>query len=185
MRKIILNDIIHIEHIFVWRNCMIIIGIDPGIAILGYGVLEYINNKFRVIDYNAVLTTPKYTMPERIEVIFNSLNEIFDKYKPDAVAFEELFFNQNAKTAIVVGQARGVAVLSAQLKRINIYEYTPLQVKQAVTGYGRADKKQIQQMVKMLLNLREVPKPDDVADALAIAICHGNSSHAGDLFQIK
>lgn len=185
MLKTTINDIIHIEHTFVWRNKMIIVGIDPGIAILGYGVLEFMNNKFRVIDYNAVCTTPKNTMPERIEIIFNSLNDIFDKYKPDAVAFEELFFNQNAKTAIVVGQARGAAVLSAQLKKINIYEYTPLQVKQAVTGYGRADKKQIQQMVRMLLNLREVPKPDDVADALAIALCHGNSSHTGDMFKIK
>ncbi len=164
---------------------MIIIGIDPGIAIVGYGVLEYVNNKFKVIDYGAVITTPKNTMPERLEIIFHALNEIIEKYKPDAIAFEELFFNQNAKTAIVVGQARGAAVVAAQLKKINIFEYTPLQVKQAVTGYGRADKKQIQQMVKMLLNLREVPKPDDTADALAIAICHGNSSHAGEMFRIK
>lgn len=164
---------------------MIIIGIDPGIAILGYGVLEYSNNKFKVIDYGAITTTPKNTMPERLEIIYNSLDELLTKYKPDAIAFEELFFNQNAKTALVVGHARGVAVLSAQIKKINIYEYTPLQVKQAVTGYGRADKKQIQQMVKILLNLREAPKPDDVADALAIAICHGNSSHAGELFKVK
>ena len=185
MLKTIINDIILIEHTFVWRNYMIIIGIDPGIAILGYGVLEYVNNKFKTIDYGAVITTPKNTMPERIEIIFNSLDEIFSKYKPDAVAYEELFFNQNAKTALVVGQARGAAVLAAQIKKINIFEYTPLQVKQSVTGYGRADKKQIQYMVKMLLNLREVPKPDDVADALAIGICHGNSSHAGDMFRIK
>lgn len=164
---------------------MIIIGIDPGIAILGYGVLEYCNNRFKTIDYGAVITTPKNTMPERIEIIYDELGVLFEKYRPDAVAFEELFFNQNAKTAITVGQARGAAVLSAQKKGLNIYEYTPLQVKQAVVGYGRADKKQVQQMVKMLLNLREIPKPDDVADALAIGICHGHSSHAGDMFKIK
>jgi len=164
---------------------MIVIGIDPGIAILGYGVIEYVSNKFKVIDYNAVITTKENTMPERINILYDSLWDIFEKYKPDAVAFEELFFNQNAKTAITVGQARGVAVLCAQKQVGNVFEYTPLQVKQAVTGYGRADKKQIQQMVKVILNLREVPKPDDVADALAIAICHCNSSHASEFFRIK
>ncbi|EYE89619.1 Holliday junction resolvase [Fervidicella metallireducens AeB] len=164
---------------------MIIVGIDPGIAIVGYGVLEYKNNSFKVVDYGAVLTTPKNTMPQRLEIIYNFLGEIFDKYKPDAVAYEELFFNQNAKTAITVGQARGAAILCAQVRNLNIYEYTPLQVKQAVVGYGRAEKKQIQQMVKVILNLREVPKPDDTADALAIAICHGHSSHAGEMFRIK
>lgn len=164
---------------------MIIIGIDPGIAITGYGVVEYKNNRFRAIDYGAVLTSPKSTMPERIEIIYDSLGRIFKNYNPEAVAFEELFFNQNVKTALIVGQARGAAVLSAQKLGLNIYEYTPLQVKQAVTGYGRADKKQIQQMVKLLLNLKEIPKPDDVADALAIAMCHGNSSHVGDMFKIK
>jgi crossover junction endodeoxyribonuclease RuvC len=185
MLKFILNVIILIEHIFVWGSIMIIFGIDPGIAILGYGVLEFVNNKFKVIDYGAVTTTPRNTMPERLEIIYESLDILFEKYRPDAVAFEELFFNQNAKTALVVGQARGAAVLCAQRKKFNIFEYTPLQVKQAVAGYGRADKKQIQQMVKMLLNLREVPKPDDTADALAIAICHAHSSHAGELFRIK
>lgn len=164
---------------------MKIIGIDPGIAIVGVGIVEFNNNKFKVIDYGAVTTTPKLTMPERLEVIYDSLGDIFDKHKPDAVAYEELFFNQNAKTAITVGQARGAAVLCAQVRKINIFEYTPLQVKQAVVGYGRADKKQVQQMVRMLLNLREVPKPDDVADALAIAICHGHSSHMSDMFRIK
>jgi crossover junction endodeoxyribonuclease RuvC len=164
---------------------MRIIGIDPGIAILGYGVLDYNNNNFKVIDYGAIFTTPKNSMPERLEIIYNSLGEIIDKYNPEALAFEELFFNQNAKTAITVGQARGAAVLCAQIKKKNIYEYTPLQVKQAVVGYGRADKKQVQQMVKMLLNLEKIPKPDDVADALAIGICHGNSSHAAEMFRIK
>lgn len=185
MRKIQLNDIILIEQTFAVEEAMKIIGIDPGIAILGFGVLEYNNNKFKVIDYGAVTTTPKFRMPERLEIIYNSLEEIIVKHKPDAIAFEELFFNQNAKTALVVGQARGAAVLCAQKNALNIFEYTPLQVKQAVVGYGRADKKQVQQMVKMLLNLREVPKPDDVADALAIGICHGHSSHMGEMFRVK
>ncbi|MCX7885419.1 MAG: crossover junction endodeoxyribonuclease RuvC [Caloramator sp.] len=164
---------------------MRIIGIDPGIAIMGYGILDYAYNKFRVVNYGSVITTNKDSMPKRLEILYNSLWDILDEYKPDAVAFEELFFNQNAKTAIIVGQARGVAVLCAQKRGIDIYEYTPLQVKQAVVGYGRAEKKQIQQMVKMILNLKEIPKPDDTADALAIAICHGHSSHMGDMFRIK
>lgn len=164
---------------------MRILGIDPGIAILGYGVLDYEKNNFKVIDYGAITTTNKSRLPERLEILYKALEELLDRHKPDAVAFEELFFNQNAKTAIIVGQARGIAILAAQRQGIDIFEYTPLQVKQAVTGYGRADKKQIQQMVKVLLNLREIPKPDDVADGLAIAICHGNSSHAAELFRIK
>lgn len=164
---------------------MRIIGIDPGIAILGYGVVDYANNKFKVLDYGAITTTPKFKLPERIEIIYDGLEVLFEKYKPDAVAYEELFFNSNAKTALIVGQARGAAVLCAQKKKLNIYEYTPLQVKQAVVGYGRADKKQVQTMVKMLLNLKEVPKPDDVADALAIAICHGHSGHMHEMFRIK
>lgn len=164
---------------------MKIIGIDPGIAILGYGVLEYNNNKFQVIDYGAVTTTPKLKLPERLEILYDSLEEIFEKHHPDAVAYEELFFNSNAKTALIVGHARGAAVLCAQKKKLNLYEYTPLQVKQAVVGYGRADKKQVQSMVKMLLNLKEVPKPDDVADALAIAICHAHCSHVHEMFRIK
>lgn len=164
---------------------MRIIGIDPGIAIMGYGILDYAYNRFSVVNYGSVITTNKDSMPKRLEILYNSLWDILNEYKPDAVAFEELFFNQNAKTAIIVGQARGTAVLCAQKRGIDIYEYTPLQVKQAVVGYGRAEKKQIQQMVKMILNLKEIPKPDDTADALAIAICHGHSSHMGDMFRIK
>ncbi|KRQ87511.1 Crossover junction endodeoxyribonuclease RuvC [Caloramator mitchellensis] len=164
---------------------MRIIGIDPGIAIVGVGIIEYTNNKFKVIDYFAITTTPKNTMPERLEIIYNRLDEILRLYNPDAVAFEELFFNMNAKTALTVGQARGACVLCAQKRKLNIFEYTPLQVKQAVVGYGRADKKQMQQMVKVLLNLNEIPKPDDVADALGIAICHAHSSNFKDMFRIK
>lgn len=164
---------------------MRIIGIDPGIAIVGVGIIDYDNNKFKVVDYGAITTTPENTLPERLNIIYEELEKIFEKYKPDAVAYEELFFNQNAKTAIAVGQARGVEVLAAQIKGLNIYEYTPLQVKQAVVGYGRAEKKQIQQMVKIILNLNKVPKPDDVADALAIAICHGHSGNMAHMFKMR
>lgn len=159
-------------------------GIDPGIAILGYGVLEYKGNSFRVIDYGAVTTEAGTPMSLRLKIIYEQLRELLERYKPDAFAIEELFFNKNIKTALTVGHARGVAVVTAANMNIPIYEYTPLQVKQAVAGYGRAEKKQMQQMVKILLNLKEVPKPDDVADALAVAICHGNSSNFAHLFKL-
>lgn len=154
---------------------MIILGIDPGFAITGYGVLSYEGNKFKVMDYGVVRTTTDMLFSKRLCKLSDELDMIIDKYKPDAVAIEELFFNKNVKTAISAAHGRGVAVLCAAKKNINVYEYTPLQVKQAVVGYGRADKNQVQQMVKILLNLSEIPKPDDAADALAIAICHGNS----------
>jgi len=123
-------------------------------------------------------------MSERLTRIYDELIDIIEKYKPDAYAIEELFFNKNIKTALTVGHARGVAVLAGSKSGVNVYEYTPLQVKQAVVGYGRAEKSQIQQMVKILLNLREIPKPDDVADALAVAICHGNSSKFSEQFRV-
>jgi crossover junction endodeoxyribonuclease RuvC len=159
-------------------------GIDPGIAILGYGLVEYKGNSFKVIDYGAVTTEAGTPMSYRLTVIHKQLTELLEKYKPDAFAIEELFFNKNIKTALTVGHARGVAIVAAANMEIPIYEYTPLQVKQAIAGYGRADKKQMQQMVKILLNLKEVPKPDDVADALAVAICHGNSSNFAHLFKL-
>lgn len=164
---------------------MIILGIDPGIAITGYGVITYEGNKFNTIDYGAIITDNKSSLPERLGIINKKLSAVIDKYKPDAFSVEELFFNKNVKTALTVGHARGVILFTAYSKNLNIYEYTPLQVKQAVVGYGRAEKKQIQQMVKIILNLKEIPKPDDVADALAIAICHAHSSNAGELFRIK
>jgi crossover junction endodeoxyribonuclease RuvC len=164
---------------------MIILGIDPGIAITGYGVIKYEGNKFTTIDYGAVLTSPKSSMPERLSIINRDLSDLIEKYKPDAFAVEELFFNKNVKTALTVGHARGVVLLTAYVHGLNIFEYTPLQVKQAVVGYGRADKSQIQQMVKILLNLKEIPKPDDVADALAIAVCHAHSCNMGEMFRIK
>lgn len=159
-------------------------GIDPGIAILGYGLVEYKGNSFKVIDYGAVTTEAGTPMSHRLMIIHKELTELLEKYKPEAFAVEELFFNKNIKTALTVGHARGVAVVAAANMNIPIYEYTPLQVKQAIAGYGRAEKKQMQQMVKVLLNLKEVPKPDDVADALAVAICHGNSSNFAHLFKL-
>lgn len=164
---------------------MIIFGIDPGIAIVGYGVVEYSGNKFRTIDYGAITTEPTTSFPERLRLVYDELSLLLDQHKPDSVAIEELFFNKNVKTAITVGQARGVQLLAAVNKGIPLYEYTPLQVKQGVVGYGRAEKRQVQEMVKMILNLKKIPKPDDVADALAVAVCHAHSGNFRDSFKIK
>jgi crossover junction endodeoxyribonuclease RuvC len=155
---------------------MIILGIDPGYAIVGYGVIKYEANRFSVIDYGAITTPAGMPFVERLDVIYNDLNMLFKKYKPEAMAIEKLFYNTNAKTVIDVGQARGALILAAQKNALEIAEYTPLQVKQSVVGYGRAEKKQVQEMTKLILNLAKIPKPDDTADALAIAICH---AHAG------
>lgn len=155
---------------------MRILGIDPGYAILGYGIVEMNGNRFKVLDYGAVTTHAKMEMPDRLKVLYNSLMEIIVHHEPEVASIEELFFNTNAKTAILVGQARGVAVLACANSGLDIAEYTPLQIKQALVGYGRAEKKQVQTMVKTILNLKEVPKPDDTADALAAAVCHGHSA---------
>ena len=153
---------------------MIILGIDPGYAIVGWGVLEYKNNRFRVLDYGAILTKAGTPTPERLHTIYRELTAIIHKYRPDAMAVEELFFNTNQKTGIIVAEARGVILLSAVENGVSLYEYTPLQVKQSVVGYGRAEKKQVISMVTMFLNLDAPPKPDDTADALALAICHAH-----------
>jgi len=150
-------------------------GVDPGLAILGYGIINHEYNHFSVIDYGAITTPSDMDLANRLKEIYERLSELIDKYRPDAFAVEELFFNKNAKTAIVIGEARGVAIVAAAQKNLNVYEYTPLQVKQAVVGYGRAEKVQVQLMVRALLNLRDIPKPDDVADALAVAVCHCHS----------
>ncbi len=154
---------------------MKILGIDPGIAIVGYGVVEKRANKYIPIEYSAITTAAHTPLEERLEIIYDKMNELLTRIRPDVMSVEELFFNNNAKTAFSVGQARGVILLAAVKHSLPVFEYTPLQVKQALTGYGRADKNQIQQMTKAMLGLPTVPKPDDVADALAIAICHGNS----------
>ncbi|MCH5210153.1 MAG: crossover junction endodeoxyribonuclease RuvC [Oscillospiraceae bacterium] len=164
---------------------MVIIGIDPGYAIVGVGVVEYIGNKFRTLEYGAITTPAGMPTTERLKKIYAEITMYADKYKPDAMAIEELFFNSNQKTAINVAQARGVLLTAIANKDIPIFEYTPLQVKQSVTGYGRADKKQIQTMVKMLLGLNAIPKPDDAADALAIAICHAHSNKMNNMFGIN
>jgi crossover junction endodeoxyribonuclease RuvC len=155
---------------------MRILGIDPGYAILGYGIIDVKGNKFSVVDYGSILTDASMDMPARLQVLYKGLTELIEKYKPQEASVEELFFNNNAKTAILVGEARGVAVLACANGNLNIGEYTPLQIKQALVGYGRADKKQVQYMVKTMLNLATVPKPDDTADALAAAICHAHSA---------
>ena len=164
---------------------VIIMGIDPGIAIVGFGVIEYKGNNFKVIDYGAVTTEPEVTFPNRLKQIYDTLVELFGVYKPDALAIEELFFNKNVKTAINVGQARGVEILAAVNSGIEVFEYTPLQVKQGVVGYGRAEKRQVQEMIKIILNLKKIPKPDDVADALAVAVCHAHSGNFRSMFKIK
>ncbi len=164
---------------------MIIIGVDPGYAIVGVGVLEYKGNRFRALEYGAVTTPAGMPTVDRLKKIYDEMTLLVDKHKPDAVAIEELFFNSNRKTAINVAQARGVILVAVRNRNVPIYEYTPLQVKQSVTGYGRADKKQIQSMVRTLLNLNVIPKPDDAADALALAICHAHSNKINNMFELN
>lgn len=154
---------------------MRILGIDPGYAILGYGIIEVIGNRYIAVDYGSITTEANMIMPLRLKKIYRELSELITKHCPEEVAIEELFFNKNTKTALLVGQARGAAILACANQDVDIFEYTPLQIKQALVGYGRAEKKQIQLMVRHILNLKETPKPDDTADALAAAICHSNS----------
>lgn len=164
---------------------MIILGIDPGIAIVGYGIIEVRGNNYKAIDYGCITTDSKLLFPDRLKLVYDELTNIINKFKPDDYAVEELFFNKNVKTAIKVGQARGVEILAAVNLGLPVFEYTPLQIKQAVVGYGRAEKHQVQEMVKLLLNLQEIPKPDDAADALAIALCHGSCLKFKESFRMK
>lgn len=156
---------------------MIILGIDPGYAILGWGVIEKTGNHFKAIDYGAVTTDKDTEMPRRLEILYDGLRDIIEEFRPEEASIEKLFFNTNTTTAINVGQARGVAILACMKGGLQVAEYTPLQIKQALVGYGRADKGQVQFMVKAMLNLPQIPKPDDTADALAAAICHGHSAN--------
>ncbi len=164
---------------------LIILGIDPGFAIVGYSVIEYRGNEIKALEYGAITTDSKLLFPDRMKIIYDELINIIDEYQPEDLAIEELFFNKNVKTAMKVSQARGIEIMAAVNKGLNIYEYTPLQIKQATVGYGRAEKHQVQEMVKVLLNLKETPKPDDVADALAVAICHGSSLKFKEQFIMK
>jgi len=156
-----------------------ILGVDPGYAIVGFGVLDYDGVRFTPIEYGAILTEAHTPFPDRLKAIHTDMEFIFEKYAPECMAIEKLYFTSNQKTGIDVAQARGVTVLSAAERSIPIFEYTPLQVKSAVVGYGKAEKKQVMEMTRQLLNLAQIPKPDDAADALAIAICHGHSTRWG------
>ena len=151
---------------------MLILGIDPGYAIIGWGVIRFERGKYIPVDFGAITTEAGVPFNRRLEQIYEQLNELLDTHHPDAVAVEKLYFQTNAKTAIDVAQARGVTMLALQQHGIPVFEYTPLQVKSAVTGFGQAQKPQVMEMTKRLLRLKAVPKPDDTADALAIAICH-------------
>ena len=162
---------------------MVILGIDPGTAITGYGVVRRESpNKFAVLGYGAITTPSKQDMSLRLKTIYSEVCRLIEEFEPDSLAIEQLFFNTNVTTAITVGQARGVVILAGAHSELPIAEYTPLQVKQAVTGHGRATKEQVGYMVKMLPGLEEIPRPDDVADALAVCLCHGyNCRKWGDM----
>ncbi|MEG0257718.1 MAG: crossover junction endodeoxyribonuclease RuvC [Christensenella sp.] len=165
---------------------MIVLGIDPGLATVGYGVVNCDEKtKLTLIDYGTILTEAGEQFPVRLKQINHGIAQLIDIYKPDSVAFEELFFNKNVKTAINVAQARGAALCAAAERMEELYEYTPLQIKQAVVGYGRADKNQVQMMVKVLLSLNDIPRPDDAADAIAVAICHAHSARTAGILNTK
>ena len=164
---------------------MIILGIDPGLATLGYGVIEVENDRRRLIQFGTLTTPAGQPMPQRLRAIFQGMNQLMDIYQPDDVAFEELFFSKNITTGMAVSAARGVALVAVVQRTENLYEYTPMQIKQAVTGYGGADKHQVQQMVKMLLNMKDIARPDDAADALAVALTHANSMNMKKMFKIQ
>jgi crossover junction endodeoxyribonuclease RuvC len=160
------------------RTSQVILGIDPGIADTGFGIIEDKGGKLIGVDYGSIKTAAKLPMDVRLELIHLELTKIIKKYKPNLIAVEQLFFCKNVKTALLVGHARGVVILTARQNRLPIVEFTPLQVKQAVSTYGRAGKMQVQKMVMLILDLKEIPKPDDAADALAVAIAAVNSAHS-------
>lgn len=162
---------------------MIILGIDPGYAIVGYGAIRYERGRYVPIGHGAIFTRAEETFERRLEIIYDGMKQMLKKCRPDALAIEKLYFQNNQKTAIGVAEARGVVLLAAQKAKVPIFEYTPLQVKVAVTGYGQAHKPQVMEMTRRLLHLSEVPKPDDTADALAIAICHAQA--AGSNLRLK
>ena len=164
---------------------MRILGIDPGYALMGFGVLDKNGNRLKLVDYGSISTEAGTPLPDRLKYIYSTLMDVIEEYRPEWAAIEELFYNNNAKTVINVGQARGVAILACVNSGLEITEYTPLQIKQALTGYGRAEKKQVQEMVRVILNLPEVPKPDDAADAIACAITHCQAGPAKVQFRMK
>ena len=164
---------------------MIVLGIDPGYALMGWGVVEAEGSRMKLINYGCIETKAGVPMQDRLRALQLGVRDLLAIYKPDDVAFEELFFARNVTTALMVGAARGAAIIAAAEYTNNLYEYTPMQIKQAITGYGKADKKQIQQMVKLLLKLDDIPKPDDAADAIACAITHCQAGVAKTQFMMK
>jgi len=164
---------------------MIILGIDPGLATLGWGVIESERGRQRLVNYGCILTTPQQRFPDRLKQIGEDMRQLLQLYKPEEIAFEELFFAKNVTTALTVGAARGVALAACADYTDKLYEYTPMQVKQAIVGYGKAEKQQIQQMVKMLLHMEDIARPDDAADAIAIALTHAATGPAKAQFMMK
>ena len=164
---------------------MIVLGIDPGYALMGWGVVESEGSRIRLLAYGCIETRAGVPMQDRLRTLQLGIRDLLSIYKPDDVAFEELFFARNVTTALMVGAARGAAIIAAAEYTENLYEYTPMQIKQAVTGYGKADKKQVQQMVRLLLKMDTVPKPDDAADAIACAITHCQAGPAKEQFRMK
>lgn len=164
---------------------MRILGIDPGLALMGYGVIDFEEQHIKLVQYGCIETHAKSPTPQRLRAIFLGMNQLIDTYKPDEIAFEELFFARNVTTAMNVGAARGVALVAAAQRTEELYEYTPMQIKLAVTGYGKADKNQVQQMVHMITGMNGIIRPDDAADAVAAAICHAHSRHARAMYKIK
>ena len=164
---------------------MIVLGIDPGYALMGWGVVESEGSRMRLVAYGCIETRAGVPMQDRLRTLQLGIRDLLSIYKPDDVAFEELFFARNVTTALMVGAARGAAIIAAAEYTENLYEYTPMQIKQAVTGYGGADKHQVQHMVKMLLGMKDIARPDDAADALAVALTHANSMAMKKMFLIK
>jgi crossover junction endodeoxyribonuclease RuvC len=167
------------------RKHMIILGIDPGLALMGYGIIETNGHQHKLLGYGVIETKAHTPTPQRLRALQLGVRDLITIYKPDDIAFEELFFARNVTTGLTVGAARGAAIIAAAEYTENLYEYTPMQIKQAVVGYGRAEKAQVQQMVKMLLNMKELPKPDDAADGIAVAITHAHTAHSKELFRMK
>ncbi|MGJ4851249.1 crossover junction endodeoxyribonuclease RuvC [Bacillota bacterium Meth-B3] len=164
---------------------MTILGIDPGLATMGWGVIETAGDRHRLIQFGALTTAAGQPMPQRLRAIFLGVNQLMDMFSPDEVAFEELFFSKNVTTGMAVSAARGAALVAVAQRTENLYEYTPMQIKQAVTGHGKADKHQMQMMVKILLGMDEIARPDDAADALAVAVTHAHCMNARHLYKIK
>ncbi len=162
---------------------MLVLGVDPGTAITGYGLVAEAEGQLQTVAYGAILTPADWPLPQRLQKIYHDLTALIHEHRPTEGAVEQLFFSRNVKTALAVGQARGVALLALAEGGVPIHEYTPLQVKQSVVGYGRAEKTQVQELVRLLLGLDVVPQPDDAADALAIAICHAHSARMTRLIE--